>query len=76
MVIVKEGNEDADTAIVGFEAQIDGIVKTLKTSDVDGWVPTYLSLFVPPKTVYLRDLSEGSYTFSIRAIDMQGNKSK
>jgi hypothetical protein len=39
-------------------------------------VPTYLSLFVPPKTVYLRDLSEGSYTFSIRAIDMQGNKSE
>jgi len=76
MVIVKEGNEDADTAIVGFEAQIDGIVKTLKASDVDGWVPTYLSLFVPPKTVYLRDLSEGSYTFSIRAIDMQGNKSE
>ena len=76
MAIVKEGNEDADTAIVGFEAQIDGIVKTLKASDVDGWVPTYLSLFVPPKTVYLRDLSEGSYTFSIRAIDMQGNKSE
>jgi len=75
MAIVKEGNEDADTAIVGFEAQIDGVVKTLKASDVDGWVPTYLSLFVPPKTVYLRDLSEGSYTFSIRAIDMQGNKS-
>jgi len=76
MVIVKEGNEDADTAIVGFEAQIDGVVKTLKASDVDGWEPTYLSLFVPPKTVYLRDLSEGSYTFSIRAIDMQGNKSE
>ena len=76
MAIVKEGNEDADTAIVGFEGQIDGVVKTLKASDVDGWVPTYLSLFVPPKTVYLRDLSEGSYTFSIRAIDMQGNKSE
>ena len=76
MAIVKEGNEDADTAIVGFEAQIDGVVKALKASDVDGWVPTYLSLFVPPKTVYLRDLSEGSYTFSIRAIDMQGNKSE
>jgi len=75
MMIVKEGNEDADTAIVGFEGQIDGIVKTLKASDVDGWEPTYLSLFVPPKTVYLRDLTEGSYSFSIRAIDMQGNKS-
>ena len=76
MAIIKDGNEDADTAIVGFEAQIDGVTKVLKASDVDGWVPTYLSLFVPPKTVYLRDLSEGSYTFSIRAIDMQGNKSE
>jgi hypothetical protein len=76
MVILKEGNEDADTAIVGFEGQIDGAVKTLKASDVDGWVPTYLSLFVAPKTVYLKDLPEGSYAFSIRAIDMQGNKSE
>jgi hypothetical protein len=38
-------------------------------------MPTYLSPFVAPKTLYLRDLPEGSYSFSIRAIDIVGNKS-
>jgi hypothetical protein len=75
MVIIAPGNEDADTAITGFEGQIDGVVKPLKSSDIDGWMPTYLSPFVAPKTLYLRDLPEGSYTFSMRAIDIVGNKS-
>jgi hypothetical protein len=34
-----------------------------------------LSPFVAPKTLYLRDLPEGSYTFAMRAIDIVGNKS-
>jgi hypothetical protein len=75
MVILGPGGEDADTAVVGFEAQIDGKVETLKASDVDGWLPTYLSPFIPTKTFYLRDLPEGSYTFAMRAIDIVGNKS-
>ena len=76
MSILKEGNEDADTVIVGYESLIDGKVATLKTVDVENWQPTYLSPFIAPKTVYLKDLPEGSYSFSIRAIDMQGNKSE
>jgi hypothetical protein len=75
MVILGPGGEDADTAIVGFEGQIDGKVQTLKASDVEGWMPTYLSPFVAPKTFYLRDLPEGSYNFAMRAIDIVGNKS-
>ena len=76
MVILGPGGEDADTAVVGFDAQIDGKVETLKASDVDGWLPTYLSPFIPTKTFYLRDLPEGSYTFAMRAIDIVGNKSE
>jgi hypothetical protein len=75
MVILNPGGEDADTAIVGFEGQIDGKVQELKASDVEGWMPTYLAPFVAPKTFYLRDLPEGSYNFSMRAIDIVGNKS-
>jgi hypothetical protein len=75
MTIIAPGNEDADTAITSFEGQIDGVVQTLKASDIDGWMPTYLSPFVAPKTLYLRDLPEGNYTFSMRAIDVVGNKS-
>jgi hypothetical protein len=76
MVVLNSGSEDADTAIVGYEGQIDGKVETLKVSDIDGWSPTYLSPFVAPKTVYLRDLPEGSYNFAMRAIDLVGNKSE
>ena len=75
MAIIKQGFEDADTAIAGFEGQVNGVVQSLKAVDVDGWVPTYLSPFVAPKTLYVRDLPEGSYTFSVRAIDIVGNKS-
>jgi hypothetical protein len=75
MVILGAGGEDADTAIVGFEGQIDGKVETLKASDIEGWMPTYLSPFVAPKTFYLRDLPEGSFNFAMRAIDIVGNKS-
>ena len=75
MVILNAGGEDADTAIVGFEGQINGKVQTLKASDTEGWMPTYLSPFVAPKTFYLRDLPEGSYNFAMRAIDIVGNKS-
>ena len=75
MTIVKEGNEDADTVIVGFESQIDGKIAPLKASDIERWRPTYLSPFIAPKTVYLKDLPEGNYNFALRAIDMLGNKS-
>jgi len=75
MVILKGTLEDADTAVAGFEGQIDGVVQTLKASDIDGWFPTYLSPFVAPKNLYLRDLPEGSYSLSIRSIDIVGNKS-
>jgi hypothetical protein len=75
MSIIKAGYENADTAITGFEAQIDGVVQSVKASNIDGWVPTYLSPFFAPKTLYLRDLPEGSYNFALRAIDILGNKS-
>ena len=76
MTIIKAGYEDADTAITGFEAQIDGAVQNVKASDIDGWLPTYLNPFIAPKTLYLRDLPEGSYNFALRAIDVLGNKSE
>ena len=74
MVILKPGGEDADTAIASFESSINDVVAPLKSSTIDGWSPTYLSPFIAPQTVYLRDLPEGSYTFKMRAIDIVGNK--
>ena len=75
MEILKPGYEDAETAIKGFEAQIDGEVKELQVSEPENWWPTYLSPFEPRKTVFLKDLPEGSYNFALRAVDLAGNKS-
>jgi hypothetical protein len=75
MEILKLGYEDADTAIKGFEAQIDGVTKELATSEPEGWWPTYLNPFTPRKTVFLKDLPEGTYNFALRATDLAGNKS-
>jgi hypothetical protein len=76
MSIIAPGNDDADTAITGFEGQINGVAQPLKASDIDGWEPTYLSPFVAPKTLNIKELPEGSYSFAIRAIDIAGNKSQ
>jgi hypothetical protein len=76
MAIIALGNDDADTAITAFEGQINGVVQPLKASDVDGWEPTYLNPFVAPKSVNIKELPEGSYSFAIRAIDVAGNKSQ
>ena len=75
MDILKPGYEDAETAIKGFEVQIDGVVKELAVTEPEEWWPTYLNPFTPRKTVYLSDLPEGSYNFALRAYDMAGNKS-
>ncbi|CAN2222798.1 hypothetical protein MCEMKE27_01275 [Candidatus Nanopelagicaceae bacterium] len=75
MEILKPGYEDAETAIKGFEAQIDGVVKELVVTEPENWWPTYLNPFAPRKTVFLKDLPEGSYNFALRAVDIAGNKS-
>ena len=75
MEILKPGYEDAETAIKGFETQIDGVVKELAVTEPEDWWPTYLNPFAPRKTVFLKDLPEGTYNFALRAIDLAGNKS-
>lgn len=74
--ITKAGYTDADTAIASYQASIDGVMKDLPIAEVEKWKPTYLNPFSAPKTVHVKDLPEGSYTFSLRAIDLAGNKSQ
>ena len=73
--ILRSGYDDGETAIASFEADISGKVIPLAASEIDGFSPTYLNPFSPPKTVYLRDLPEGDYNLAIRAIDVWGNRS-
>ena len=73
--ITKPGYADADTAIASYQVSVDGVVKDIPVTVSDSWVPTILNPFSAPKTVHVRDLPEGVYTFSMRAIDLAENKS-
>ena len=75
MEMLKPVYEDAETAIKGFAIQVDGVAKELAVSEPESWWPTYLNPFEPRKTVFLKDLPEGSYNFALRAVDLAGNKS-
>jgi hypothetical protein len=73
--IIESGYDDRESVIASFEAQIDEKVVTIDSSINANFVPTYLDPFVSRRAVYVKDLPEGSYSLSIRAIDIWGNKS-
>lgn len=73
--LIKAGYEDGESAIASFEAEIDGKVLPIAGSENTGFAPTYLNPITPAKTVFPRDLPEGNYNISLRAIDVWGNKS-
>lgn len=73
--IIRAGYVDAETAIASFQASMDGVISDLPVTGADNWHPTYLNPFSAPKTVHVRDLPEGAYSFALRAIDIAGNKS-
>lgn len=73
--IIKSGYDDGETAISGFEVEVNGKVVPVDSAEVENFSPTYLNPFAPQKTVYLKNLPEGDYSIAIRAIDMWGNKS-
>jgi hypothetical protein len=73
--IIESGYDDRESVIASFEAQIEEKVVTIDSSINANFVPTYLDPFVSRRAVYVKDLPEGSYSLSIRAIDIWGNKS-
>jgi hypothetical protein len=73
--IIESGYDDRESVIASFEAQIEETVVTIDSSINANFVPTYLDPFVSRRAVYVKDLPEGSYSLSIRAIDIWGNKS-
>lgn len=72
--IIRSGFDDGESAIASFEADISGKVVPINASDDQKFSATYLSPISAPKTVYLKDLPEGDYSISLRAIDVWGNK--
>jgi hypothetical protein len=73
--IIESGYDDGESVIASFEAQIDEKIVSIDSSLNSNFVPTYLDPFVSRRAVYVKDLPEGSYSLSLRAIDIWGNKS-
>lgn len=73
--IIESGYDDGESAIASFEAQIDGKVVPIDSAVNPNVMPTYLDPFISRRVVYLQSLPEGTYSLSIRATDMWGNKS-
>ncbi|NDC12740.1 MAG: hypothetical protein EBZ85_01185 [Actinobacteria bacterium] len=58
--------------IADYEAKINGIVKTLDSSPITDWQPTYLNPFLAPQVLQVKDLPEGQYSLSLRVRDLSG----
>ena len=73
--IIESDYDDGESVIASFEAQIDEKIVPIDSSFNSNFVPTYLDPFISRRAVYVKDLPEGSYSLSLRAIDIWGNKS-
>lgn len=69
------GYDDGESTISNFETLVDGQLTTVQTRTTTKVVPTFLDPFVSKKNLRLGDLPEGKYKFSVRAVDVWGNKS-
>jgi hypothetical protein len=73
---VLEGEyEDRDSIISNFELRINDKLNPGKFGSKDSFVPTYLDPFVSRKSLFVKDLPEGSYSLSVRGVDIWGNTS-
>ena len=73
--LISSNYQDKESTIEKFEIKIGSTVSELKGTDSNNWSPTYLNPLSPPKTLRVKDLPEGSYSFQIRAVDIWGNAS-
>jgi hypothetical protein len=73
--IIKSGYEDKESTIKSFEALIDGKILQIDSELDIKSSPTYLDPFLSRRTIYQKNLPEGKYLLSIRAVDIWGNKS-
>jgi hypothetical protein len=73
--IVDEKYLDSESDIKQFDLLINGKVSSVNSETGTVWSPTYLNPLSPPANVFVRNLSEGNYDLSIRAVDFAGNAS-
>lgn len=73
--IIENGYEDRESLVSYFEIKIDEKVELSKFGEKADFVPTYLDPFVERRSLFVKNLPEGTYNLSVRAIDVWGNVS-
>jgi hypothetical protein len=73
--IIGPGYDDGESAIAGFEVELNGKAIPIESGSTENFSPTYLNPLTPQKTIYLNSLPEGDFTLAVRATDVWGNKS-
>jgi len=73
--IIDENYLDSESDIEKFDLLINGKVSSVNGESGTNWSPTYLNPLNPPANVYVKNLPEGDYALSIRAVDYSGNTS-
>ena len=73
--VIESGYEDRESLISNFELRIDDKIEPSKFAEKADFVPTYLDPFVARRSLFVKNLPEGTYNLSVRAIDVWGNVS-
>ncbi len=71
--IVNENYLDSESDIRNFELLVNGRITNIGSESITAWSPTFLNPINPPANILVRNLPEGDYDLSIRAVDYSGN---
>jgi hypothetical protein len=73
--ILSENYRNSEFDIKSYEIKVDEKIYSLRNETSTTWIPTYLNPFRAPADVLVRNLPEGQYNLSVRALDHSGNVS-
>jgi len=73
--VISETYLNSEYDIKSYEIQVNGKILPVQSESSTTWTPTFLNPLSAPASVLVRNLPEGEYNLSIRALDFAGNVS-
>ena len=73
--ILQDNYSDGETAIAYYEIKQGATTSRITVDTTSDFAPTYLSPLSGPRVLRVKDLPEGKYSLSVRAVDVWGNAS-
>jgi hypothetical protein len=73
--LLTAGYQDGESLIEKYQLSMNEKIVDSEGSKSNRWYPTYLSPLNPEKSLFVKDLPEGTFTLKVRSIDIYGNAS-